>query len=228
MKIKKSFYVILAIILIPLLLSGCKKDKQLLDKYINMFDSKKAHLVFSSEMETEGTKFKQAQKIAVNNEDMALEVSFEIPNILPPMKNKVILKDMKLYILDYSEKQAITMDISKEYDKFKESLENSSSYSGNFFDSKLNFIKSGKEDFKGENLYFEEYENKIGTFKYYFKEKNLIGVRSSIEGFDKPFIINVEDFSKDFPKDIFDIPEDFTTITAEEAGFQIDLNNFFK
>lgn len=226
----KKFLSLLAALFMTLLLcTGCKsEEKRLATTYTDMFEAGKAYISSTAEYESEGMKIKQIQNIAMDGENMSMEVIMDIPAFLPlPIETKIIFKDKQLYIVDNSQQQVITFDISDKYDELKEKLASSDNGVFTTGTSDLDFIQSGNEEFKGEKLFFEEYKTPVGNCKYFFKDKALAGMSIKTDLLPEPLEATINEISENYPEDIFEIPEEFTKVSAEEAGFDINLDQLF-
>lgn len=223
---KKLLSLFTALLLTILLCTGCKnEEKRLATTYTDMFEDGKAYISCTVEYEDDG--IKQTQNLAIDKEKMAMQVIMEIPTVIPTaFETKVILKDKQLYMVDNSQQQIIKIDLSDQYDEFLKKFSTESSMfttsTGN-----LKFIQSGDEDFKGEKLFFEEYKTPVGNYKYYFKDKKLVGMSVTSDLLPEPVLATINEASETYPEEMFTLPEGYTTVTAEEAGLEFDLNQMF-
>lgn len=225
---KKFLSLFTTLLITVLLCTGCKsEEKRLATSYTDMFEDEKAYISCTAEYESEGMKINQLQNIAMDGENMAMQISMEMPDFLPVgIETKVILKDKQLYIVDNFQQQVITIDLSDQYEEFKEKLSSESSMFTTGTED-LEFIKSDNEEFKGEKLFYEEYKTPVGNCKYYFKEKKLVGMSVTTDLLPEPLNVTVNEISETYPEEIFTLPEGYTTVTAEEAGFEFDLDQMF-
>lgn len=225
---KKFLSLITAILMTVLLCTGCKsEEKRLATSYTDMFEDGKAYISCTTEYESDGMKVNQLQNIAMDGENMAMQIAIEIPDFLPVgIESKVILKDKQLYIVDNFQQQVITINLSDQYEEFKEKLSSESSLFTTGTDD-LEFIKSDNEEFKGEKLFYEEYKAPVGNCKYYFKDKTLVGMSVTTDLLPEPFGVTVNEISEIYPEEIFTIPEGYTKVTAEEADLEFDLDQMF-
>lgn len=212
-----------------MLFTGCnREEKHLATTYTDIFQAEKGYIVFSTEYENQGSKTKQAQKIAINGKDIALDVMLDMPSASPlPMRIKLVLKDKIMYIVNYMQQQVITVDLTDDFDEILKRLESNTSYLISAKTKDLSFDTSGNEEFKGEKLYFEQYTTKLGTYKYYFDDKDLVGMSVKIDGLNEPLDLTINEIKKKYPKEMFNIPKEFKKISAEEAGFNFDIDQLF-
>lgn len=197
---KKFLSLITAILMTVLLCTGCKsEEKRLATSYTDMFEDGKAYISCTTEYESDGMKVNQLQNIAMDGENMAMQIAIEVPDFLPVgIETKVILKDKQLYIVDNFQQQVITINLSDQY-----------------------------EEFKGEKLFYEEYKTPVGNCKYYFKDKTLVGMSVTTDLLPDPLGVTVNEISEIYPEEIFIIPEGYTKVTAEEADLEFDLDQMF-
>ena len=225
---KKFLSLITSILMTVLLCTGCKsEEKRLATSYTDMFEDGKAYISCTTEYESDGMKVNQLQNIAMDGENMAMQIAIEVPDFLPVgIESKVILKDKQLYIVDNFQQQVITINLSDQYEEFKEKLSSESSLFTTGTDD-LEFIKSDNEEFKGEKLFYEEYKTPVGNCKYYFKDKTLVGMSVTTDLLPEPLGVTVNEISEIYPEEIFIIPEGYTKVTAEEADLEFDLDQMF-
>lgn len=197
---KKFLSLITAILMTVLLCTGCKsEEKRLATSYTDMFEDGKAYISCTTEYESDGMKVNQLQNIAMDGENMAMQIEIEVPDFLPVgIETKVILKDKQLYIVDNFQQQVITINLSDQY-----------------------------EEFKGEKLFYEEYKTPVGNCKYYFKDKTLVGMSVTTDLLPDPLGVTVNEISEIYPEEIFIIPEGYTKVIAEEADLEFDLDQMF-
>lgn len=214
--------------MMTMIFTGCKnEEKRLAIAYTDMFEAEKAYISYSTEYEMENLKINQIEKIAIDGDNSSIDITVDMPLLLPDTKVKVILKDKILYMIDYTSQQVITMDLTDEYDEVVAKIENNPNYMIGVGTDELTFVQSGNEDFKGESLYFEEYTIPLGTYKYYFKEKQLVGMSIISDKLTEPLEVTIDEISENYPEEAFTIPKDFTKVSAEEAGFEFDIDQLF-
>jgi len=78
--------------------------------------------------------------------------------------------------------------------------------------SALRFVGSGRTNFKGEELDYDEYNHHAGFRAFYFVKGGVLkGIRHAEEGFpniDVEYLV----FEKEAPDSVFDVPADYTVI----------------
>lgn len=215
--------------MMTMIFTGCKnEEKHLATAYTDMFEAGKAYISCTYEYEEQGMKIKQLQNMAVDGDNLSIEIIMEMPAMMPVgFETKVILKDKQLYIVDNFQQQVITINLSDQYEEFKEKLENSENGMFTMGTEDLDFITSGNEDFKGEKLFFEEYKTPVGNCKYFFKDKSLVGMSVKTDLLPEPLEVMITEISETYPEEIFNTPEDYTKVSAEEAGFEFDIDQLF-
>jgi len=80
----------------------------------------------------------------------------------------------------------------------------------------LRYVGSGKADFQGEELDYDEYSHRDGFQAIYFvKDGVLKGIRNAEDGFadvDVEYLV----FEKEVPDSVFEIPADYTVSIEDE------------
>ncbi|MCL2488554.1 MAG: hypothetical protein FWE80_07715 [Oscillospiraceae bacterium] len=124
---------------------------------------------------------------------------------------RMVVSDGKYYIISDAEKEYTVMDLGGA------SPMDDIPVTGN-----MTFVKSGKADFNGKNLSFEEYTNATGdTVQFFLDGNNLAGLRTlDGDGDGDDVIILVLD--QNVPNSVFDIPGDYT---SNDFG-DFDLDGF--
>lgn len=227
----KKYITITVIVFIALLLilpfNG--REKKLAETYMDMLTKKKAYVSFTTESQTQKTKIEQTVNLALDGDNMSIKMKMTLPGILPlPFETKIILKDKVLYIVDYLQKQVITFDTADHYSEIKENLKTLDKGILALSSKILKFTFSGKDNFQGEELYFEEYQSPVGKCKYFFKDKTLIGLSVQYSNTPEPLNIIINEFSETYPEEMFETPADFKEVIAEEGDFQFDMDNLFQ
>lgn len=140
--------------------------------------------------------------------------------------SKSIVKNDKGYVIDDEEKTVTWSEFEEGY------AESYTEYLGQlFYITDIEKVKSGKEDFGGKEMDFEEYkilasessnssETEDQYVRYYFDNKEFKGMKI-INGNDY-YALRIVSMTHDIPDGEFDYPSDYKLIQAEEYSYQID------
>lgn len=136
-----------------------------------------------------------------------VEITIDGNNFATDMKDigyGMIVKDETMYSIMHSIKQYVAMDLDP--NAKQEILKNFTDE--NFINT---FIKLGTKDFNGNNYYFEEYKFENETNILYFENDNLKYIETIPVGNTQSTIIQIIEISNKTKKELFDIPNDYTS-----------------
>lgn len=136
-----------------------------------------------------------------------VEITIDGNNFATDMKDigyGMIVKDETMYSIMHSIKQYVAMDLDP--NAKQEMLKNFTDE--NFINT---FIKLGTKDFNGNNYYFEEYKFENETNILYFENDNLKYIETIPVGNTQSTIIQIIEISNKTKKELFDIPNDYTS-----------------
>ena len=218
-KILKLSLIILLIILLAFVITGCGKDENTNQSQEDNGKSKTYNLftkVFSGENyivslegETdmgEGIE-KMTATMAIKGDNLYADVDSTSQHA------SIICKDNKTYIIMHDEKMYMIMD-GKDEETFEEMTLISTE---DLKEMENKEYKTGKETIDGTEYEYEEYENEEDktTERYYFLGNDLKYIKS-IDGDRKEEIMRVIKISSEVDDNIFNIPEDYQGINTSD------------
>jgi len=116
------------------------------------------------------------------------------------MSNKMILKDHKMYIVNNEAKTVMVSNTTPSLEK-RSGIETDG----------MTLTGSGKAEFNGKNLPYEEYSNNMGSKVQYFLDGDkLAGIRNINDEMSIDIVILVLD--QNVPDSIFDVPGNYQKI----------------
>ncbi|MDU1411876.1 MAG: hypothetical protein E6929_03595 [Clostridium sp.] len=220
---KKLISSVLSIMLACTLFTGCKsaetkEETRLASKYTDIIESKKFYMDYDIKMDMPGIAMNANAKMSVDGENIAVSTKLGEDN--SNIQMRIVIKDTMAYMINDVTKMMITMEndsnlqgIDKEqYQAFQQGT------------SDLTFVGKGEEEKFGEKLVYEEYKGKNEeNLKYYFKDKEIKGITISGGDIVDSIDVKINEIKKEYPKDAFNIPEDYTKMTMED--FMKEIQN---
>jgi len=163
------------------------------DAFYNMFDSGTYHMKV---------------KIVGADMEMVMEYYFKGDMIATSIEGagengRMISKDGKNYIINDEEKMVMEMSAANHPD-----LDESAGVDTDV----MEYSSSGKDDFQGKNLPYDEYSLKDGGTTQFFVDGNkLAGIRNLVDG--EVIDMVILELNQNVPDKVFEIPADYTTIS---------------
>lgn len=160
--------------------------------YVDMMKGKEYLMTYKATMEYDGQSMEVEATIAVRGEDSAMTSKGE------GFETAMLFKDNKTYMIDHASK---TVTSWSETGGYVDEME-----TGAFEADEMVYLGSGTED----GLVYEEYSTADGTVRYYFDGKDLVKIKTVIEG--QEMVMDIIELSNDVPGDMFEIPAGYQMI----------------
>jgi hypothetical protein len=215
---KKFTAVLLASLLLGVLLIGCGRNEQptnpdnndvqtesntgdssdtaapaqrLSQPYVDIMTSGTFFMKYRVNQEVSGTIIDASGEMAVDGENLAMVTE------VMGMQITIIIKDGTSYMLDHTNKTALSMGSGALPTQQENEMPHEFTYKG-----------SGTGDLKGTTYPYEEYTTESGSIKFFFDGTRLAGFE--IVFGDHTIQYEVSEFSGTVPEGMFEIPADYT------------------
>lgn len=160
--------------------------------YADMMKNNKYFMKYTMTSNFEGKSMESEVTLAVSGDNMAMT------SILEGIKNTIITKDEKTYMVDHSEKTVMEMpQISTSENAKDNELETEG----------LTYVSSGVE----AGLNYEMYSTTDSVMKYYFDGKKLVKIAVEIDG--QTMVMNILEMSNNVSDSLFEIPAAYEKIS---------------
>jgi hypothetical protein len=160
--------------------------------YVDMMKNKEYLMTYKATMEYEGQSMEVEATIAVKGEDSAMTSKGE------GFETAMLFKGDKTYMIDHASKTVTSWgDAGVDMDEMESEA---------FEADDMTYIGSGTED----GLVYEEYSTSDGNVKYYFDGKDLVKIKTVIEG--QEMVMDIIEMSNNVPGNMFEIPAGYQLI----------------
>lgn len=160
--------------------------------YVEMMKKNEYLMTYKATMNFEGQSMDVEATIAVKGEDSAMISKGE------GFETVMIFKDKRVYMIDHASK---TVTSWAEAGAYMGDME-----TGTFETDGMAYLGSGRE----EGFVYEEYSTEGGNVKYYFDGKDLVRIRTKIEG--QEMTMDIIEMSNKVPAGMFEIPAGYQLI----------------